>query len=86
MWTAIVAFLPFVQQIINWWNARKQAQTDAATAEGTAEAQHQNDGAQSVADRDSADRQNSSLDEAQKKIENPIPIVISGSPPPGVKK
>lgn len=69
MWTAILALLPFLQQIINWWNNRKQAQTDQNTAVSNAQTAHQSDGAQSVADQLSSDAQNAAIQAQIKKLD-----------------
>lgn len=82
IWTTIVAFLPFLQQILNWWNGIEAAQTGANTAEQNAEAAHQNDGGQSVSDKISTDAQHTALDQIAKQIDNPTPIVVV-TPPKG---
>lgn len=81
MWAAIVAMFPvvagWINLVVGWFQARAAAQTAADSAETTAMTQHQNDGAQSVSDKDSSDAQNAALDQLEKQIDNPIPIVIT---------
>jgi cell division protein FtsX len=81
-WVSQSWFGQVVSAALSWWNARVVAQNQANTAEQNAETQHQTDGAQSVADRDSADQQNSALDDLQKQMENPIPVVVIKPTPP----
>jgi hypothetical protein len=76
MWAAILGFLPFLQDIINWWSGVEQAQAGANSAESAAEAAHQNDGAQSVADAVSGASQNASLDAIANQLDNPPPATI----------
>lgn len=80
MWSAILALFPtiasWINLIVGYFQARAAAQTAADSAETTAMTQHQNDGAQSVEDKDSSDAQNAALDQLANQIDNPIPIVI----------
>lgn len=71
MWAAIVAFLPFIQQLINWWNGRQQAQTDQNTAVSNAQTAHQADGAQSVADQISSDAQLAAIKKQVEQADKP---------------
>lgn len=80
MWSAILALFPtvagWINLVVGWFQARSAAQDAANTAETTAMTQHQNDGAQSVSDKDSSDAQNAAIDQLENQIDNPIPIVI----------
>lgn len=86
MWAAILALFPtvagWINLIIGWFQANEAAQNAANSAEASAEIHHQNDGAQSVADKDSSDAQNSALDAAAQAMDNPTPIIVQ---PPGGK-
>lgn len=61
----------WINLIIGWFTARAQAQSEANQAEANAEADHQNDGAQSVADQVSSDAQNAALDQIAHDIDHP---------------
>jgi hypothetical protein len=75
--SSLVALVgPWINMVIGWFQAKKAAQAGADTAETAAEAQHLNDGAQSVADRDSADAQNTALDQLAQQIDNPVSAVV----------
>lgn len=80
MWSFLTGLLPFLSIIANWWQGKAQAETDATNAEGTAETQHQNDGAQSVDDKDSADAQNTALDDLKEGLSNPTPVIVKDKP------
>jgi uncharacterized protein YaiL (DUF2058 family) len=74
--------LPWIGQlvtaVINWWTQRSADQTAADQAEASAIAAHQNDGAQSVADKVSSDSQNAALDALDRAHDNPP----AANPPP----
>lgn len=80
MWAAIIAFLPFISKIIDWFAAKKAEQTAADNAEQTAEQQHANDGLQSVSDKDSSDAQNAALDKIKEELSKP-PAPAAGTTP-----
>lgn len=83
MFTSIIAWLSqgwFGQVIgfaLNWWTTRQQNIQNALSAETQAEVDHQNDGAQSVADRESSALQNAALDKIQNELEHPTPVQIT---------
>ena len=80
MWAGILAIFPtlagWINAILGWFQAKAAAQNAADGSEQKAEGDHQNDGAQSVVDKDSTDAQNAGLDNAEKQLENPIPVVV----------
>lgn len=80
MLAAIVALFPtiagWINMIIGWFQARAQAQTDQNNAVDTAVQQHDQDGAQSVADRDSSDAQMDALKKQEQIRDNPQPVVV----------
>jgi hypothetical protein len=84
--TNFLAQIPWLGQIvslgINWWAKRQQEKTDAINAENQALSDHQGDGAISVNDRDSIEKQDQALDKIQKELENPTSV---GSTKEGVK-
>lgn len=67
----------WINLLIGYFQAQAAAQTAATNAEGTAETQHETDGAQSVADQQSTDAQNTGLDAIQQGLENPTPVVVT---------
>lgn len=81
MWAAILAAFPtiagWINLIVGWFQAKEAAQTAANTSESNAEADHQNDGLQSVSDKTSSDAQNAALDAVQAGLENPTPVVVT---------
>jgi hypothetical protein len=85
MWAGIIALFPtlagWINLVIGWFQARSKAQDDANSAEEKAIVNHQNDGAQSVEDKNSADAQNQSLDDLKKQLDNPIPIIVEKGKP-----
>jgi hypothetical protein len=80
MWAAIIAMFPtiagWINMLVSWFQAQKQLQTDQNTAVSTAIQQHEQDGAQSVADQNSSDAQNAALDKKEQQIDNPTPVVV----------
>lgn len=80
MWAFLVGLLPFLNDIVSWWQGLQAAQTAATGAESTAEQAHQSDGAQSVSDKTSIDAQDAALNTIQQQLENPTPVVVT--PPP----
>lgn len=81
MWTALLALFPtiagWINLVIGWFQKRAADQTAADGLEQTAETQHQNDGAQSVEDKISADAQNEALDQLEQGLKDPTPIVVT---------
>jgi hypothetical protein len=72
----------WINLIIGWVQAKVKAQADQNTAVSTAEQDHEQDGAQSVADQNSSDAQNAALDQKLKQIDNPTPVVVIKPIPP----
>ena len=84
MWAALAAAFPtiagWINLLIGWFQARAQAQKDQNSAVDTGLSQHEQDGAQSVADQESSDAKNASLDQKLKQIDNPTPVVVQKGP------
>lgn len=80
MWAAILGLFPtvagWINMLIGVFQKRAADQSAAGAAEQSAESDHQNDGAQSVANKASADAQNLALDQIKQSLENPIPITV----------
>lgn len=76
-WLSQSWFGQIVGLVISWFAARKAAQDNADSAQQSAENEHQNDGAQSVADKTSADAQNAALDKLEQQLDNPTPVVVT---------
>lgn len=80
MLAAIIAMFPtiagWINLIVGWFQARAKAQDDQNVAVDKAVTQHQADGAQSVADRDSSDAQNDALTKQEQIRDNPTPVVV----------
>jgi hypothetical protein len=91
MWAAILSAFPtiagWINLIIGYFQQQAADQTAATNAEGAAEQQHQNDGAQSVADHDSNATQNSALDGIEQQLKNPVqvPVTVQPTPPTETK-
>lgn len=75
-WLSQSWFGALINAGLQWWTRRKEAQTSAENAENSAIDSHQSDGAQSVADKTSADAQNAALDKLQQELDNPTPVVV----------
>jgi hypothetical protein len=75
-WLSQSWFGQIVGLAISWYTNWQAQKTAAANAETSAELAHQDDGAQSVDDRNSTDSQNSALDQIEKQIDNPTPIIV----------
>lgn len=63
----------WVNVIFDWFKARAKAQDDQNKAVSQSQDYHQNDGAQSVTDKQSADAQNAALDQMKKDLDTPKP-------------
>ena len=94
MITAILAFLSqswfgqIISAALSWYTTWQANRAAAASSEQQAETDHQDDGAQSVADKDSSDAQNAALDNIENQLDNPTPVVDKPPPTPtkGAKK
>lgn len=68
MWAGIIAIFPtvaaWINSIVGFFQGKAALQSAANSAETTAESGHEDDGAQSVADMNSANAQNAALDQA----------------------
>lgn len=81
-WVSQSWFGQLVSAGLQWFQTKQQEQSAANTAEQSAESQHQSDGAQSVADQVSSDAQNAALDNIEKQLDNPTPVVVTQEPKP----
>lgn len=61
------------QWFVGWFVAKKQAEAQAETDMENSISQHQDDGAQSVADANSADAQLQNIQEQEQQLNNPQP-------------
>lgn len=90
MLTTLAALFPtiagWINLILGYFQAKKQAEDAANSAEIKAESEHQNDGAQSVIDQESSDAQNAALDKIKDQLSDPIPVVVITQPITEVKK
>ena len=81
MWAAILALFPtiagWINQIICYFQAQKQAQDNQNSAVNQAIDEHNTDGAQSVADQQSSDLQNQEIDREIDAIKNAQPIQVT---------
>lgn len=72
MWAAILGIFPtvasWVNLVIGYFQKQSADDAAAAGAELDAEGEHQDDGAQSVADKSSADAQNAALDKIKQDL------------------
>jgi hypothetical protein len=80
MWAGIIALFPtiagWINMLLGWFQAREKAQEDQNNAVDSAVKQHDQDGAQSVADRNSSDAQNDALTKQEQIRDNPTPVVV----------
>lgn len=67
----------WINSIIGYFQAKKQAQTDQNTAVNNAITDHNNDGAQSVADTTSSALQNQEIDKEIDALKNAQPIQVT---------